>query len=107
MKKVNILGVDYEIRFSKEQDDPRLKECDGYFDSTTQLIVVVDPDYDVMNKHDIEAYKRKVLRHEINHAFLYESGLDMRELSEETVVDWLAIQFSKIAKAYQIAGCLD
>ena len=53
---------------------------------------------------------RVVLRHEIIHAFLNESGLkdNFEHTShaghEETMVDWIAIQFPKIATVYKELG---
>lgn len=63
--------------------------------------------------HDIEAYIKKVLRHEIVHAFLFESGLgeNMHCLinsgwHDEQIVDWFAYQGPKIIKAWESAGAL-
>ena len=55
---------------------------------------------------------RKVLRHEIIHAYFYESGVwDMSGSSEawardETITDWFAIQAPKMLKTFQEAGAL-
>lgn len=55
---------------------------------------------------------KKVLRHEVIHGFLYESGLwnnsgnvEAWGRSEE-ITDWIAIQFPKMLKAFQEVGCL-
>lgn len=53
----------------------------------------------------------KVLRHEIIHAFLFESGLQENYHNEkwghdEIMIDWFAIQFPKIQKAFYEADCL-
>lgn len=65
-------------------------------------------DKDVMAVENIEEFKKKVLRHEIIHAFFGESGL--RSCSEyaedEELVDWIAIQFPKILKAFEQVGAL-
>ncbi|WP_461218455.1 hypothetical protein [Lapidilactobacillus salsurivasis] len=47
---------------------------------------------------DLEVYTRKTLRHELIHAFLYESGLDANSewARNEEIVDWIAIQFPKL-----------
>ena len=51
---------------------------------------------------NVEELEKKVLRHEIIHAYLGESGL--RSSSEwaenEEMVDWFAIQFPKILKTF-------
>lgn len=60
---------------------------------------------------DLVAYQNKVLRHEIIHAFLYESGLWQDSYGSkcwaqnEEMVDWFAIQEPKIHKAFKEAGC--
>ena len=56
---------------------------------------------------NIDGFKKSVLRHEIVHAFLFESGLDMQSgeceswANNETMVDWFAIQYPKIQKVFQ------
>lgn len=111
--EVNILGETYTIeRLSKEKDDVLVNgDVGGYCDSTSRRIVVreYEEDYEVDNR---EKLINRNLRHEIIHAFLYESGLgdnfEHRGLGhEETMVDWIALQFSKIMKAFEEAGCLD
>lgn len=60
---------------------------------------------------DLVAYQKKVLRHEIVHAFLYESGLWQNAYGSkcwaknEEMIDWMAIQIPKIQKAYKEAYC--
>ena len=55
----------------------------------------------------------RVLRHEIIHAYLEESGLSASSnmisawAQNEEMVDWLAIQSSKIFATFQEVGCLD
>ena len=55
---------------------------------------------------------KKQLRHEIIHAFLSESGLSVnfehcsKFGHEETMVDWIAIQFPKIHKVYEELGIM-
>ena len=59
---------------------------------------------------NLEEYKKNVLRHEIIHAFLYESGLQNNSAcggawaQNEEMIDWIAIRFSKIQKAFKEAG---
>ena len=60
---------------------------------------------------DLVAYQKKVLRHEIVHAFLYESGLWQNAYGSkcwaknEEMIDWMAIQIPKIQRAYKEAYC--
>lgn len=61
-------------------------------------------------KKDLQQYKNSVMRHEIVHAFLYESGLDVCSkgawAKNEEMVDWIAIQFPKMMVAFHEVGCI-
>ena len=96
---VNILGQEYRVIFN-DVTDPRLETADGYCDFTTKQIVVrSDIPETVDTVADLDVYKNKVLRHEIVHAFLYESGLDNNSWGgNEEIVDWIALQLVKIVQ---------
>lgn len=96
---VDIFGQEYSI-FFRDMTDPRLENADGYCDFTTKTIVVrADIPETVNTVADLTVYKNKVLRHEIIHAFLYESGLnDSSWGSNEEIVDWIALQLIKIVE---------
>lgn len=108
--KINILGTEWDIEYRNADADPLLDERDGYTDPSVNLIVIVNKrkDDDVLNFKEIQ---KRCLRHEIIHAFLFESGLGVNfEHSqyghEETMVDWIAIQFPKILEVFKEADCL-
>ena len=107
---VNILGTKYEIEKADENtDNERLSGCNGYCDYYSKDIVIVNWKRNPQSFGDIEAFNRRTLRHEIVHAFLAESGL-RRNCSwacEEEMVDWIAIQFPKMFKAFKEAGALN
>ena len=72
--QVSILGGNWGIHESDEIQEPRLVGADGFCDDSTKEIFIdslarVD---ESCAKKDLESYKKKVLRHEITHAFLYE-----------------------------------
>lgn len=107
--KVNILGTEYSVFNRNEKDDLLLdgKSNYGYTDYSTHEIVVCNK-RDNTEIQDYENYKKLILRHEIIHAFLFESGLDSSSLSvdvpwaiNEEMVDWFAIQSPKIFKVFQ------
>lgn len=100
--KVKILDTEYSIQLLREEDDPKFKEIDGYTDFTTRRIVVCDQrSNDVMQVEKPEVIIEKVARHEMVHAFLFESGLDTNSWADnEEIVDWIAIQFPKMQKAF-------
>lgn len=109
--KVMILGTSWKIKFKKAEEDPMLKERDGYCDRTIKKIVIAK-DRGTSGFHNYLQYQRETVRHEIIHAFLIESGLDgnwqhAEEFGhDETMVDWIAMQFPKIQKAFQEAGVI-
>lgn len=110
MQTVNILGAEYTIEYKNKEDDKALKDADGYCDKTSRLIVVTNK-YDECDLDNFELHQKHCLRHEIVHAFLFESGLqyNFQHITwghEETTVDWIAAQFPKILKAFQETNCL-
>ena len=94
--KVNVLGTEYEII----QTDEEAEETSGYIDVSTKKIYL----HDISNSElgDKEEEMRSTIRHELIHAFLYESGLgfNCEWALDETIVDWFALQFPKMAKAF-------
>lgn len=107
--KVNILGSEWSVKFGSKEKYPNLAEMDGYTDPSTREIVVDDmkeSQGQIGVKADLESYQKQVVRHEIIHAFLLESGLGSSSNSadgwamNEEMVDWFAIQSPKIFKVF-------
>lgn len=106
-RDITILGTIYKLRLvtaNNEKNYPLLEDANGYMDPTIKEIVVrigFDEDDDIQNPDDLI---RKNIRHEVIHAFLYESGLDCDSCrvnswaTSEEMVDYFAIQFPKIVK---------
>lgn len=107
--RVSVLGTPYTIFEGNTFDFPDLHDCDGYCDTTIKEIVVFDmseAEGKPGAKADLNHYKRKVIRHELIHAILFESGLSNNAWAEnEELVDWIAIQFPKLEVLFQQAGC--
>lgn len=105
---LNILGTEYTMCLATEQEDVQLKKMDGYCDKTSKKMVVIEKAED-SDLEDFTVFQRKVMRHEIIHAFLFESGLHENWIHEaghdETYLDWIAVQFPKLAKVFAEAGC--
>lgn len=110
--KVNVLGTTYKIRFRHENEDEKLQELSGYCDYSNKTIVVAIFEKSVDSVNNIESVQKSVLRHEIMHAFLYESGLDVQSCNvdcwakNEEMIDWFALQSKKIFKAFKKVGAL-
>ena len=108
---LNILGTEYTLCIASQQEEPALEKVDGFCDHTSKRLVVIAEDREAAPAafDDFTAYQRKVMRHEIIHAFLNESGLrenwEHRVGHDETYVDWIAVQFPKLARIFEDAGC--
>lgn len=105
---VNILGTEYTVIVGRKGLP---ESMDGLCDDTVKIIRAEDykaykktPD----TKQNLDVQARKVLRHEIIHAFLFESGLAENSdwAQNEEIVDWIAIQAPKLVKAWQEVGAL-
>jgi len=60
------------------------------------------------DQQDLDSVTRKNIRHELIHAFLSESGLWANcDWAKEEMVDWLAIQFPKLLKAFTECKCAE
>lgn len=107
--KVNILGTEYTIVEQSTSENPKLTDCDGYCDKTSKTICVITKgDSDL---EDFAVYQKKVKRHEIIHAFLFESGLHENWKHDEwghdeSYVDWIAVQFPKLLEVFKAADSL-
>ncbi len=109
-KKVNILGTEYEI-ITSAPDEMIPEGADGVIDTSIKRICIPDFESDGTLK-DLDSYKKCVIRHEIIHAFLYESGLwtssgcgDAWGANEE-ITDWIALQFPKMLEAFRSVNAL-
>ena len=106
MKTANVLGVRYTIEDATEQKYPYLSKVDGFCDTSIKRIVIrkFKPSEDSIK--DLESYRRKCIRHELIHAFLFESGLDINSdwARNEEIVDWIAIQSPKLSKLFTQLG---
>ena len=102
MITVDILGVEYTIKESNKVEDVNLENCDGYCDHSTKTIVI-DTFQDSPNSlKDLETYRKLVIRHEMVHAFLFESGLGgCSWAKDEEIVDWIAAQFPKMLNTFK------
>ena len=109
--KVEILGTEYTIEYRSILEDDKLDNMEGYTDLYKKEIIIgniEERDYfKGESKDKIDIIKNKILRHEVTHAFLFESGLgeNSRGISSwaenEEMVDWFAIQSPKILKVYK------
>jgi len=104
MLEMNILGTEYTIERRNELEDPAMVGARGYIDRTSKRIALGDfqrtqaLDYD-----DVATEEAGTIRHELIHAFFFESGLEEYG-GDETLVQWIAMQLPKINKAIEEAN---
>ena len=99
---VDVLGTVYSVQMKNMVEEPELEKCDGYCDHTTKTIIIADLQQTPGSLGDLDKYTKHVIRHELVHAFLHESGLDANSwASNEEIVDWIAMQFPKMLEAFK------
>ena len=116
---VDILGTPWKIAVLKNEEEPAFdrERADGLCSYNERLIKILDTTTSESLKHENQDYHndymKEILRHEIVHAFLYESGLGNCSISprvawakNEEMVDWFANQGQKIYRAWEQCGCL-
>lgn len=112
IEHINILGTEYKVELIEENKDIKFKDADGYVDPTSHLIRVSLFEPDSATVSNVAAYLKKVMRHEIIHAYLFES--DLAECSNrvenwsqnEEMVDWIARQLPKMKRTMESLNCL-
>lgn len=104
-KKVAILGTEYSVSYLKKVKYCREYGCDGYTDGVAKVIKV--------QMSESPEYDKKVMRHELIHGFLFESGLaggqhvrPADETHDEQQVDWMAVMLPKIVKICEELECI-
>ena len=116
---INILGTKWTFKKCKYDEDGVFKErnCDAICHTSAKKITVCEaashPAYTCDTPEIAKDLESKWIRHELIHAFLYESGLDVNSLSptigwaiNEEMVDWFAIQLPKIVDLCKELGAL-
>lgn len=102
---ISILGAEWKIIFRKISEDKNLEDAEGYASMSSNTIVVRSENLEEIE--NFERYQKRVLRHELIHAFLQESGLAQNSIEDtgawarnEEMVDWFAHQSPKIFKVF-------
>lgn len=108
---VNILGQKYQLILDTPENNPKLKDVNGYMEPYSKKIVI---DAAIIESHkkdplaaeDLEAKVRQIYRHEIMHCFFTESGISYKFSVEEEdfLVEWIAVQFPKMKKVFEELG---
>lgn len=110
-EKATVLGEVYKFFYETEECAPKMKGNDGYTETVEKEIhiekgIFEDQPEDKQLVKNLPKYGRKVIRHELVHAFIEESGLaECNDWARsEELVDWIAKQFPKMMKCFIEAG---
>lgn len=119
MTTVNILGTSYEIKEVKisESDYMKSNELSGYCDLYQKEIFYADTSereyFDDLNPEAQKRVRNEIIRHEVIHAFLGESGLKQSALPSngawsmnEEMIDYFACMWPKIQRSFEEVGCV-
>ena len=101
--KINILGMIYTIVEDNAFANSKLINNYAYIECYEKKIIYRPVVKDIETYNKLDEHQKKILRHEIIHAFFHESGLT-DYYRDEVLVDYLAIQFAKIGKAFEELG---
>lgn len=103
---MNIFGTEYRLI-----DDQSILEKNGLdgecltYDKTINVRLAEKMLEPIDGEEAKEKRHKEVMRHEIIHAAFFESGLP-DYCSDETLVNWLAIQFPKLVTLFKENNCL-
>ena len=106
--KVNILGTEYTVIENGDNKKLDLSDADGLAGLyAKELVIRKGIDHDDSGKcfDNLPEYRKKVIRHEIIHAFFHESGAT-EWCKNEDLIEWIALMLPRLAKACEIAECL-
>lgn len=111
MKKITILGQEYKIRECTEEEYPKLKSMNalGLCEYNSKEIILDKKALNEPGDDGLEKYhmcKNQTTRHEVIHAFLYESGLTTYG-ADEVLVEMLSIQVPKMLKVFEKLEIMD
>lgn len=105
---VDILGTKWTMIYDSTKDKEVYKTHNGWCDDSKKECHVGIRPYSENHQEDIGEFYKRIARHEIIHAFAYESGVvSSQELNNgkwaknESMIDWLAIQSPKIFKVFK------
>lgn len=104
---MNILGSEYTIIVDTDYCEEL--GADGVTERYDKKIYMRNVQDMLENSSSIQAKQKRyneTLRHEIVHAFLFESGLDSYSC-DETLVQWLASKMPQVTQAFKEMGCTE
>lgn len=101
----DVLGADYEVKVGKRKELGLPKSLQGQCAYHLHEIKVEHSHRDCPTDEESDRRTQGVVAHEIFHAFVKESGLDLDEAVEEKLAVWYEEQWRKMNNS--ILGVLD
>jgi len=100
--QIDILGTRYDFIITPKSqyippDDLGVVDSGAFCDPFNKKIAIIEED----NKLD----QQRLMRHEITHAFFFESGF-LKHYDDEDITDWFAVQFPKLIKVFEEIGAI-
>lgn len=103
--KVSILGTEYDVQYRSPNDN----DCDGeclFYEKKINITPLDSFDDNNITEKGRASRQNITARHEIIHAYFFESGF-ARYAYNEPLVDFLAMQFPKMLQTFRKMGCIE
>lgn len=97
--KVDILGTEYKIKEKPSGKFGSSPNADGNIKFGKKIITIANDDCNP------KEYKQHILRHEIVHGYIFESGCH-QQWHNDDLVDWLAVMIPKMMESFKEAGAI-
>lgn len=104
---MNILGAEYQLII--DTDYCEAINADGVTERYDKKIYMRNVQDMLEKDSSLQCKQRRydeTLRHEIVHAFLFESGLDSYSC-DETLVQWMVSKMPQVTQAFKEMGCAE
>lgn len=101
----NVLGTDYKVLVGKRKEIGIPKSLRGQCCNYSRQVMVEHSMRGCETKEESDRYAAEVMAHEMFHAFINESGLDIPEDIEERLAIWYEKNWRKMNNS--ICGLLD
>lgn len=101
----DILGSDYEVDFGKRKKIGLSSNLEGQCAFLLRKILVEHSMRDCETKEERDIRTVNTLAHEVFHAYVHESGLELDDSTEEKLAVWYEVMWRKMNNT--ILGVLD
>lgn len=103
--RVNVLGAEYVAQIGARKELDIQPEHSGECQYFRKRILVCNEFSEEIKKEDRPLVLKSIIRHEVAHAFLYESGRE-ENANDEDLVTWLEIMSNKLVELQNLVADL-